>query len=140
MGYAHEFFLRIPGEVGRNLVQRYFEAEHSATAVLHPRTELAPSTPAKRDRRSNPQSASNSSRRIPRGLPPRPTAPAQNLQSTYGSIQGQAAPPTYPPYYGYAPSNNRFRPAQFPYGTFTNGSGGSTTYPMYGHDSYSFRY
>ncbi len=155
------FFLRVPGEAGRNLVQRYFEAEHSATAIIHPKTELTPSTPDKRDRR---KSASNSNRRVPRGFPPHPAAaPSQTLQPAYRSIYGQAAP-AHSPYAGYAPLNsriphaqfpygsvmssggdftplnNRIAPAQFPYGIVRNSRGGSTTYPQNGHGSSSFRY
>ena len=157
------FFLRVPGEAGRNLVQRYFEAEHSATAIIHPKTELAPSTPEKRDRRSTPQSAFNSSRRIPRGFPPRPTARAQNLQPAYRSIYRQATPANWP-YSGYDPLNNRVPPAQLPYGSVRNsradptplsnsiapaqlpyGSvrisrGESTTHPQYGDGCSSIRY
>lgn len=132
-------FLRVPGEAGRNLIQRYFEAEHSGTAIIHPKTELAPSTPDRRDRRSTPQSASNSSRRVPHGLPPRPRAPAQSLQPAYRSIYGQADP-AYSPYSGYARWNNRLPPARFPHDPFTNSRGDSTPYPMYGHGSSSFRY
>lgn len=131
------FFLRVPGEAGRNLIQKYFEAEHSATAIIHPKAELAPSTPEKRDRRST-QSASNS-RRVPQGFPPRPTAPAQNLQPAYRSIYRQAAP-AYWPYSGYDPLNNSIAPAQFPYGSVRSRRGESTTHPQYGHGSSSIRY
>ena len=144
-------------------MQRYFEAEHSATAIIHPKTELAPSTPDKRDRRSNPKSASNSNRRVPGGFPPHPAALGRNLEPAYRSIYGQAAP-AYSPYAGYAPLNsrtphaqfpygsvmssggdftpldNRIAPAEFPYGIVRNGRGGSTTYPQNGHGSSSFRY
>ena len=126
------FVLRVPGEAGVALVQRYFEAEHSATAIIHPKTELAPSTPDKRDRRSNPQSASNSSRRVPRGLPPHPAAPAQGLPPDYGHAD--------PRYFRYDPSVHRFPPAQFPHDSGRNRRGGFTNYSMYGHDSFSFRY
>ena len=134
-----KFFFRVPGEAGRSLIQRYFEAEHSATAIIHPKTDLAPSTPVRRDRRSTPRSASNSGQRTLLGFQPRPIAPGQSLQPAYRSIYGQAAP-AYTPYSGYAPVNSRLPPAQFPYGTVTNSRGGFTTYPMYGHGSYSSRY
>ena len=134
-----KFFLRVPGEAGRNLVQRYFEAEHSATAIIHPKTELASSYPDRRDRRSTPPSASYSSRQVPRRFPPRPTAPAQSLQPAYRSICRQAAP-AHPAYSGYAPLNNRLPPAQFPYGSVTNSRGDSATHPMYGHGSFSLRF
>lgn len=136
LGCTHDFLPRVPGEAGRSLIQRYFEAEHSATAIIHPKSELAPSTPDDRARRSSQQSSSNFSKRVPRGLPPRPTVPAQ---PAYRSIYGQAIP-AYPPYSGYAPLNNRLPPAQFPYGSVTNSRGHSTTYPMYGHGSFSYRY
>ena len=120
-----------------NLVQRYFEAEHSATAIIHPKTELAPSTPGRRDGRSTLQSTSNSSRRFPRRLPPHTTRPAQSLGPAYFSIYGQGSP-AYPLY--YAPSNDGPLPAPFPQGTGMYCGQDPSDGPMYRQRSFPYRY
>lgn len=126
------FVVRVPGEAGVALVQRYFEAEHSATAIIHPKTELAPSTPDKRDRRSTPQSASNLNRRVPRGLPPRSAAPAPGFQPVYGHAD--------PRYFGYDASSHRYPSVQIPHDSARNRRGDFTDYSMYGQGSSSYRY
>ena len=129
------FLLSVPGEAGRKLVQRYFEAEHSATAVIHPKAELATVALPRRGRRSNPQSASNSSRRAPR----RPSAPDQGLRPTQRWIYGQAVP-AWSPYTGYAPQDNRAAPAPLYNGTVMDSRGYPTAYTVYRHGSFPFRF
>ena len=131
------FFHSVPGEAGRNLVQRYFEAEHSTTAIIHPRTELAYVTPDRRDRRLIPHGTSNSSRRGLRRIPLRSTAPAPSLRPSYGSTFGQAIPARHP-YTGSTPLNNRAPPVPLSSGTFTNVGRDSTNYPSYRHGSFPF--
>ena len=131
------FFHSVPGEAGRNLVQRYFEAEHSTTAIIHPRTELAYVTPDRRDRRLIPHGTSNSSRRGLRRIPLRSTAPAPSLRPSYGSTFGQAIPARHP-YTGSTPLNNRAPPVPLSSGTFTNVGRNSTNYPSYRHGSFPF--
>ena len=120
-------------------MQRYFEAEHSATAIIHPRTELANITPDGRDKRATPQSTSKSSKRGLRRFPPRSTAPVQSLRPAHGSMFGQAIP-AYPSYTGYAPLNNRAPPAPLYNGTVMYAKGNSSTCPIYKHGSFPFRY
>lgn len=129
------FLLSVPGEAGRKLVQRYFEAEHSATAVIHPKVELATVALARRGRRSNLQSASTSSRRVPR----RPSTPAQGLRPTQRWIYGQAFP-AWVPYTGYAPQDNRAAPAPLYNGTVMDSRGYYTAYTAYRHGPFPFRY
>ena len=131
------FFHSVPGEAGRNLVQRYFEAEHSTTAIIHPRTELAYVTPDRRDRRSIPHGASNVSRRGLGRIPLRSTAPAQSLRPCYGSSFGQTMP-AHHPYTGFTSLNNRAPPVPLSNGTLMNAGGNSATYPSHRHRSFPF--
>ncbi len=131
--------ISVPGDAGRNLIRRYFEAEHSATAIIHPKIEVTPPTPDKRNRRSISQSASNSGRRVPQRFVPHPTAPAQSLRPADRSTYGQGVP-AYQPYTGWGPLNNRTPPAAFSYGTVMNNMVVSSNSQTYRQDSFPFRY
>lgn len=133
------FFLSVPGDAGRNLVQRYFEAEHSATAIIHPKTELAISSPGKRNRKSARQTALKSHRETPQGIPSYPTAPAPSLQPAYRPIYGQGVLEC-PPYTGYASLNNRTLPVALSYGMAINAREDFANYSKYRHGSFPFRY
>ena len=128
-------FSSVPGEAGRHLVQRYFEAEHSATAIIHPKTELMTVTPDRRYKRSTPQSASNSSRPGLRRFAPHSAAPAQSLRPAYRSPFGQAVP-AYP---GHATMNRRTPSVPLFNGNVMNSSGHSTTSAIYRQGSFPFR-
>ena len=141
---AYEPFLSVPGEAGRKLVQRYFEAEHSATAVIRPITNLRGVTRNRRNGRATTQSASKSKRRGPQRFPPHPTGPARSLWLAYGFSYGQTGP-VYPPHSGYTLSNKSAPPAPLfhgnvYYGNVVNSWGRPSTNPMYRRDSFPVRY
>ena len=145
-------FIRVPGEVGRLLVQTYFEAEHSNTAVIHPEdnSPVSPPEPVKRPRRTahrtaprrNPQNplsgafqynASQYGSRPPYGLIHRAAAPPLRQQSRRSQVNGTA-----PERYGQnlAAGQHRFYP-----NLATAQINGSAPHPlMHGQHAPFFRY
>lgn len=78
---------RVPGEAGRLLVQSYFEAEHSDTAVIHPEDD-APITP--------PGQGKKPKRPVPHIRPPS-RAQVQLPGAFTGQRPGYGPRPTYGP-------------------------------------------
>lgn len=85
----------MPGEVGRLLVQTYFEAEHSNTAAIHPEdnSPISPPEPVRRQRRT-------AHHKPPRRNPQAPPSGAFRYHATqygahppYGLIHRAVAPP-----------------------------------------------
>lgn len=139
-----EVLSSVPGDVGRSLVQKYFEAEHTNTAVIHPQVkspDFAPETPTKKSKKHR-----HHSRRSP--------SKQNHLTGAYPSAPtfGCFYPPVYGPYMGeggapgpaysfrYAPSSSGLvQPPDTPR-TFINDRGEYLAYPSRGHESFPFRY
>ena len=117
--------IRVPGEVGRRLVQTYFEAEHSNTAVIHPEdnSPVSPPEPVRRPRRTAHRTAPRRPQNPPSGAFLY-NAAQYGSRPPYGFSHGAAAPPlrqqarpdqvnsTTPERYGQnlAAGQNRFYP------------------------------
>ncbi|KAL2040968.1 hypothetical protein N7G274_006426 [Stereocaulon virgatum] len=80
----------VPGEAGRLLVQSYFEAEHSDTAVIHPEydTPITPPGPGKKVKRPVPHI------RLPPGAQTQQPGAFAGQRPSYGTR------PTYGPFHG----------------------------------------
>ena len=142
----------MPGEVGRLLVQTYFEAEHSNTAVIHPEdnSPLSPPEPVRRSRRTAHHTAPRRNPQVPPSRAFRYHAAQYGAHPPYGLIQRAVTPPlrqqprpsqvnsTAPERYGQnlGAGQNRFYP-----NFATAQMDGSAPHPlMHGQHAPYFRY
>ena len=100
----------MPGEVGRILIQTYFEAKHSDTAVIHPddKSPVSPPEPIRRSRRIAPPTSQRRIQRFPSSGVLSCHEPRYSAHPLYGPItRAVASPPRRAP-----PSRQQYRPRQ----------------------------